>query len=142
MTSVLKTSAIIAGILAVVPIAVYHYLKHRPTPISFEKILQKAVEEAKRINAENPELHEMDLIILNPEKTKQFFVQNKDSLKDFGLSFSQLSRRLIVVWLLQNGSDVVYQEAIVSNELAPDFADTVPEDKIYRKKIRISNDQR
>lgn len=142
MTSILKTSAIIAGILAVVAYAVYHYLKHRSTPISFEKILQKAVNEAKRLNAEKPELQEMDLIILNPEKTKQFFVQNKDAIKDFGLSLSQVSKELIVIWLLKNGADVVYQEAVVSNALAPDFTDSVPEDKIYKKRIRISNDQR
>lgn len=142
MTNELKTSAIIAGILAVVAIAVYHYLKYRPTPISLEKIYLKAIKEAKRINTENPELHEMDLIILSPKKTKQFFAQNKDSLKDFGLSLSQVKKGLIVIWFLQNGTDVVYQEAIVSNALAPDFTDSVCEDKIYRKHIRISNDQR
>lgn len=137
MTNEIKTSAIIAGILAVVAYAVYYYLKHRSTPISMEKILLKAMEEAKRINSTSQRVQDLDLIVMNPQKTKQFFAENKEALKDYGLSLSQVSKKLIVIWLLKNGDNVIYQEAIVSNALASDFTDVIPEDKIYRKKIHI-----
>lgn len=111
------------------------------SPVSYEKILDEAV------NKNQAELTagKYDLCILPPEKALEYLRENNasDMPKDFGRKVAAFNRceapdKLAVIWFLMQGDNVVRQDLIVSNALAPDFTDIVPADKIYVKHIILS----
>ena len=133
MTSVLKSSAIVAGVLAVIAYAIYRYLNRKSKPISYEDILKSAVSRIK----ENENAHgEYDLVIFPPSKANVFLIENPDFFDN--VDVKDVAEKKLVIWFVQQGEDVVYQEALLSDALALDFTDVVPSDKIYTKRIVIS----
>lgn len=134
MTNIIKNSAIIASILAIIAYAIYRYASKR-TPlklISYEDILSKAI---TKVNASTANHESYDLIIFPPSKAREFISQNPDFFDNF--SISKISGKELVIWFIQCDDDVIYQEALISDFLSKDFTDAVPLDKIYKKIIKV-----
>ncbi len=136
MTSIIKNSAIIAGVVALAAYAIYRYAIKRQSskPISYETILNKAISKIKETNATSGQY---ELVILPPSKARLFLSQNPDFLDN--ISMNDLKGKELVIWHVQNADSVIYQEALISDSLSPDFTDVVALDKIYKKVIKFDN---
>lgn len=136
MTSILKNTAIVASILAIIAYAIYRYVKSSKVskPISFEDILNKAISKVRESNNIN-EVYE--LIIIPPSKSMIFISENPDFFEN--VSLKDVKGKQLVIWYLQCSDNVIAQDAMISDTLAPDFTDVVPADKIYRKVIKLKN---
>lgn len=77
MTSIIKNTAIIAGILAIIAYAIYRYVKRGKIskPISYEDIVNVAVSKVRESNNVG-EVYE--LIIIPPSKAILFISENPD----------------------------------------------------------------
>lgn len=136
MTSIIKNTAIIAGILAIIAYAIYRYVKRGKIskPISYEDIVNVAVSKVRESNNVG-EVYE--LIIIPPSKAILFISGNPDFLEN--VSLKDVKDKQLVIWYLQCSDKVIAQEAMISDTLAQDFLDVVPADKIYRKVIKLKN---
>lgn len=136
MTSILKNTAIVASILAIIAYAIYRYVKSSKVskPISFEDILNKAISKVRESNNIN-EVYE--LIIIPPSKAMIFISENPDFFEN--VSLKDVKDKQLVIWYLQCSDNVIAQDAMISDTLAPDFTDVVAADKIYRKVIKLKN---
>ena len=136
MTSILKNTAIVASILAIIAYAIYRYVKSSKAskPISFEDILNKAISKVRESNNIN-EVYE--LIIIPPSKAMIFISEHPDFFEN--MSLKDVKDKQFVIWYLQCSDNVIAQDAMISDTLAPDFTDVVPADKIYRKVIKLKN---
>ncbi|MBO5062024.1 MAG: hypothetical protein J6C31_05320 [Prevotella sp.] len=136
MTSIIKNTAIIAGILAIIAYAIYRYVKRGKIskPISYEDIVNVAVSKVRESNNVG-EVYE--LIIIPPSKAILFISENPDFLEN--VSLKDVKDKQLVIWYLQCSDKVIAQEAMISDTLAQDFLDVVPADKIYRKVIKLKN---
>lgn len=133
MMSIVRNTAVITSIVAIIVYALYRYKKGiRPiSHISYESILTDAIQEIKNANGHR----EYTLVIFPPQKSKEFIDQNPGYFKNVKLS--QIKDNLLVIWFLQNGDQVLGQNAIIGKTLSSDFTDIIPMDKIYRKQISI-----
>jgi hypothetical protein len=131
MNSILRNTAIITGIIAIIIYAIYRWRKVQSSkPISYEDIVTNAISEIKKSNKGRGEY---SLVIIPPMKSREFIEQNPSYFEN--VSVADLKRNVLVLWMVQKGEDVICQKAIISKSLAQDFVDVVPSDKIYRKKI-------
>lgn len=119
--------------MAVIAYAIYRFNKDPKggSSISYERILNDAINEVKKNNVAG----EYTLVIFPPKKSMEFVARNPDFFKE--LKISSLKNKLLVVWFVQFGENVLGQKAIVGKELATDFKDIIPTDKIYKKKLNI-----
>lgn len=138
MTSVLKSLAISAGVLAVIAYAIYRYMKGKSSkPISYESILKSAISHIK----ENKDASGVyDLVIFPPSKANDFLTENPDFFDDvdININVNDVKDKKLVIWFVQQEGNVLYHEARLSDSLAPDFTDAVSSDKIYKKRIKIT----
>lgn len=133
MTNIIKNSAIIAGILAIIAYAIYRYVSKRPSkPISYEDILSTAIAKVKASTADHGSY---DLVILPPSKAREFISHNPDFSEN--LSLSKITGKELVIWFIQYENVVIYQETLISDSLSKDFTDAVPTDKVYKKIIKV-----
>ncbi|MDE6338961.1 MAG: hypothetical protein K2K97_04135 [Muribaculaceae bacterium] len=134
MTNIIKNSAIIAGVIAVIAYAIYRYASKRTPskPISYEDILSKAI---AKVNASTTNHESYDLVIFPPSKATEFISQNPDFFDD--LSLSKIAGKELVIWFIQCENDVMYHEALISDSFSKDFTDAVPMDKVYKKIIKV-----
>lgn len=109
-------------------------------PISLQQIIDKAVFQT------NLQPGSYEMCVFPPQKTAEFinfYTGQKDVEKDefytdlLNLQKNAKPTKLVVIWVLKQGNDVVNQGYCVSDSLASDFTDAVPEDKIYIKKITV-----
>lgn len=136
MPSIIKNSAIIAGILAIIAYAIYRFVKkNEPTkPISYEDILNKALFAIRSHKGEN---EKYELFIFPPSKAKLFISENPDYFNN--ISLGSVKDKELVIWYVQSSDNIIFQEAMISDSISPDFTDAVPMDKVYKKIIRFSN---
>ena len=136
MTNIIRNTAIVAGILAIIAYAIYRYIKKGISkPISYEDILHKAVSRVKESDNKNDKY---TLCILPPTKAKVFISENPDFFDK--ISLHDIKDKQLVIWYLQGPNEVVYQEALISDSLTQDFMDAVPLDKIYQKTIKLKHE--
>lgn len=109
-------------------------------PISLQSILDKAIFQTDL----KPGSYE--LCVFPPSKSDEFisfYVNQKKAEKDdfytglLNLQKDANPEKLVVIWVLKQGDDIINQGYSVSDSLASDFMDAVPEDKIYVKKITV-----
>lgn len=134
MMLILRNTAIVSGLIAVIAYAIYRYAKNKVKPvssISYERILSDALSKIKSTN----EVGDYVLIVFPPKKSKEFIDQHPGYCSE--LKSSDLNNNLLVIWLVQKGEDVIEQKAIIGKSLATDFSDIVPTNKIYKKQISI-----